>query len=660
MKKSRILAAAVLIAVFTAAAVALPAGGKAEAVATRRNIITDDFNVTALSGDWTAEGAALHKQSEDASLRLIRPDVWQPAVLLQNEAGYIDGARVITFDIQLVSGKSWLGLVIGAPSASSAFYEANQMLMVAETGVEFWASEGNLNLVKDPAQDLSASPMNDAAAGRVSVKLELTPTDGAGTNYGKPYSLRLSWGEKGAETLRKEYPVVYGDGYFGFCGQAGLVIDIFDFKMTDGEGNVLFEDDFSASTVSYPTGRDTTADWNVTHVYGPDRVYFGFQQDLAFSADGHKAVINTELTADHRVEQAFAMTFDLKLDAAALGNGAYFGVGLGLSATSDRIDGVNFVGLKKEKSGTKVTPVVVVNGVERKDTARATSFDASSVTMSIVGYYDGRVEIRVGDSTCARFDSIRFDGYAALGVVGTVSSGEPPVAAVDNFSLNVFEYMSADTPDSAQDFAGVHEFEDNGDILYEHYINNDRWLITGTGVTFPLQYTQKYLSFSDATGVAAFGLKERYSEFILRFTVTNTKSPESTKKTAPIAVSVGRTYIDSAVEETSAVLFNDNNGTMTVSALNAEGGTFASDVNFYADNTAYNVMVVVAGREMKVYYKAESAPDSDFGILRAHFTDVDSYGFVAVTCDTRDGRVGNFRITDFSVTNISPVLEENV
>lgn len=647
MKKSKVVIIALLLSAVTAAAVCLPKiSGDADAVSVKQNMISEDFN-TELSGDWTLTGGA-QLDEQFSSLRLIGPDVWQPAVILQNETAYVDEERTVSFEMQLVSGNSWLGLVIGAPASSSAFYEANNMLMIANEEVQLWRSEDNRNLVEDTAEKYKGTPMTDAASGKVSVVARFVPDGDSHASFGKSYDMYLSWGAKGEEQFKKQYKV-YADGYFGFCGQNGLTVDIFDFAMTDADGQTVFEDDFSDPSISYPSDRNSAADWSVTHLYGPDKVYMGYQKNLLFTSSGDAAVINLGLAADPRSEQSFEMSFRLQMPTAP--ERVYFGVGLGLKKTSDSIDSVNMIGF--EKSGSSVKPVLIINGVVQENAERV--FDATDCTVTLTGYYDGRVDVKVNSATRARFSGVDFEGYAAVGIAGTGAVS----AAVDDLSLSIFTYQTSGTPDSAQDFAGVREFEDFGDTYYEHYINTERWLVMGTGVTFPLQYQRKYLNFSDATGNTAFGLKERYSEYILRFTVTNTKPEGSTKRTAPIAVSFGREYIDSELTESPAVIFNDLSGSMSVSALNATGGTFASDVNFYADDeTRYQVMIIVAGREIKVYFKSADAPESDMGILRAHYTDVNTYGYVAVTCDTRDGKVGNFRLTDFSVVNIAPAAEE--
>lgn len=649
MKKKRLVAIMIVFVLATALAV-VPRSKTSEsfAVSTRQEIIEENFNVEELSADWTTEGAvSLHNIS--ASMRIIKPDVWQPAIMLQREDTRVTSGREISFSMHILSGVSWLGLVLGSPAPTSPFYEAKTMLMLSDTGIGVWETNGAGNIVEDKEKSIAVTPMPDAVGDTVSVKLKLTPNGEQNPSLGAAYAVELYWGAKGSETLKHIFKSQYAEDYFGFCAQAGITLDIFDFEMRDADGKTIFKDDFTASSVSYPTNANAEADWRVTHIYGPDRVYFGYQKDLLFSADKAKAVVNTQLIRDPRSERTFTLTFDFATgDAPAE---SVFGVGLGLRATTDKVDSVNFVGFKKV-SATKVQTVVIKNGTETIPEA-STRFDAGTVTLT--GYYDGRLEVSSGGATRAKLDGFDFDGYVALGVVGGVS-GETAVATVDNLSLHAFVYRVADTADSGQNFGGVREFTQFGETFYEHYINTKRWLYMGTGVSFPQQYTRRYMNFSDASGNVAFGLKERYSEFILRFSVVNTTLKDSKKKTAPIGVSIGRRYIDSTITESAAILFNDNSGNMTVSALNAAGATVEAPLNFYRDNeTTYNVMVIVAGGTATVFVK-DAAEAGDFAAPIAVFEGIDSYGYVAVTCDSRDGRVGNFRLSDFSVVNIAPSL----
>ena len=63
-------------------------------------------------------------------------------------------------------------------------------------------------------------------------------------------------------------------------------------------------------------------------------------------------------------------------------------------------------------------------------------------------------------------------------------------------------------------------------------------------------------------------------------------------------------------------------------------------------------------RTVKVFLKEASAPDSSFGAPQAVYTDVDTYGYAAMTIEPTG--TAYFYATNYSVINIDPMIGREV
>ena len=76
------------------------------------------------------------------------------------------------------------------------------------------------------------------------------------------------------------------------------------------------------------------------------------------------------------------------------------------------------------------------------------------------------------------------------------------------------------------------------------------------------------------------------------------------------------------------------------------------------EDTWYTCMIIISSRTVKVFLKEASAPDSSFGAPQAVYTDVDTYGYAAMTIEPTG--TAYFYATNYSVTNIDPMIGREV
>lgn len=662
MKKKRI-AAVCLAACLCAGAVPLLAGSPVYASSIKESAITDNFDGAALGDVWIAD-EGIEQKAVYSCMRIKDMNIWQPAIMLQAYEVKKDKPCVISFDINVKKQVGWLGFFVGSRSTSSAFYESSAMWMMSKDSVGLWLNDGANNLTEQTAESLSDSPLKTATGENiVSVRFAL---DFSHENeQGTFFDVTLSFGQGGKETVSKSYSDIPAEKYLGFTSMANLFIDIMNFKIEEG-GETVFSDDFSSGSIVYPGSSDPSANWRVTHTYGKENVFVGPLKRVVFDGvDEGMLYADYAIEPDKRCETIFEMSFTLFPEA--LGDNAYFGVGFGLSPASEFADSVNMIAFRKEGAGS-VVAVKLINGEEIDVASKKFKLsdlgagNAEGAVISLTGYHDGRIELKAAGSAVT-FDDMEFSGaFALASAVKKNQTSAGCEVAVDDFSLNVYRYRSGAGEDMAINFEGVKEFEQFGETYKEHYYNRNEWYLSGSGVSlapYRNNIDSDYLQMVNATGNVAFGpRKQTYSDFIVRFSVSMLTEGASTPANTAVGLALGKKTLDAKNENAACVWFSFNGSSTVISGMNVatESGetSIACPINMWNDTkTVYNVMMIVSDGTVEVYLKRSTDGLEGFGICRAKFVNVNTYGYTALTCNTLDGKKGNFKLTDFSITNIA-------
>lgn len=629
---------------------------EADAAVVRESAVVDNFDAAALDDGWTADGGVT-LQTVASCMRLRNMNIWQPAIWLQTYEIRRDRPCTVRFDLNVKRLTGWLGFVVGARSTALPFYDGDTMWMMSADSVGFWQKNGELAEV--PAQRLSTSPLASATGeNRVTVAFSFDYRET--TSQGIYYDVTLAFGPKGGQpTTSKTYSHVQAESYIGFCSMANLAVDIENFSIYENDTEVL-HDDFSSGGVVYPGNSDPSVNWRVTHTYGKDHVFVGNLKRVSFAqtAEG-KLLRDYALQADSRLDKLFEMRFSLFADAFPDNTG--FGVGFGLKNDSDYADSFNMAALKKD--GRSLTLQRVVNGSVRETAATTVPLStvpfgsADGVESVWTGYGDGTLAVTVAGVTMTLTD-MTFDGKFAIAAAGAA----PAPLSIDDFSLEVFKYRTADGADMAIDFRGTREFEQFGETYRERYYDRNIWYLSGSGVSlapYSSTRTTNYLQLVNAAGKVAFGpKKQQYADFIVRFDVAMLTEAADTPQATAVGIAMGKRTVDTANENATCVMLSFNGSGTVVSGINATTAAGETQVPCAVNlwerrNTVYNVMMVVSDRTVSVYCKRADDDISELGVLRARFVDVNTCGYVAFTCNTLDGKTGNCTMTNFSIVNIA-------
>lgn len=661
MKKRKIVALALAICLCAGVTPFLSSPAKASPI--RETVLSDNFDGETLSADWTAD-TGVQQKAVYSCMRIKDMNIWQPAIMLQAYEIKKEKPCTVSFDINVKTLTGWLGFFVGARSTSSAFYESSAMWMMSSASVGLWLNDG-ANLVEQPSQSLADTPLKGATGENVVTvryALEFSHENAQGAFF----DATLSFGPKDGEpTQEKTYENIPAETYMGFTSMANLFVDIMNFKIEE-DGKTVFFDDFSSGSIVYPGSSNPEANWRVTHTYGKENVFVGALKRVVFDgvAEG-KLYSNVAIEPDTRCETLFEMNFTLFLES--FGDNAYFGVGFGLSAASEYADSVNMIAFRKEGADGAVA-VKLVNGEEvavSSEKFRLSELgagNAEGAAVAIKGYYDDTAELIVAGTKIA-FEDMEFGGTFAVASAkkyGADSKGSN--VAVDDFSLSVYRYRSGAGEDMAINFEGVKEFEQFGETYREHYYDRNLWYLSGSGVSlapYRNNIDSDYLQMVNATGKVAFGPKKQtYSDFIVRFSVNMLTQAQDTPANTAVGLAFGKKTLDTANENASCVYFSFNGSSTVISGINMATETGETSVpcpiNMWSDTSSvYNVMLIVSDGTVEVYLKRSTDDLSGFGICRAKFVNVNTYGYLALTCNTLDGKRGNFKLTDFSVTNIA-------
>ena len=665
MKKIRYKQGAVATLVLALAAGAgvaiLPSARSADAASQTSVALDDDFNALSGLGNWSANSFELVRNNY--SLVFGGKQDYQAFAALTKYR--ISKSCVITYRVTTFGGSGgWCSLQLGKKGPSEATDYTGAMIVSYDNGATRLMDHedgdrdtmSDASLVSNPFIDYGVLSYHDSDFINVEIKLDKRDSEAEnGKDAGgralydigytvwpaekeKPSAPSISW-EKG----------VAADGYLAFGGMTDQYVRVYDFKIEEFEGEG-FTADFDKNHEKQ-IGSDATFNWQRKNV---DSTQCYIAADTYIDTKDVKAGLllsRTHLSVDPYCYKQFELTFDI--DCAALAKGACYGVGLGLSSSSATADERNFIGIQGGANGAWKF-VMAFGGRVRRSSALYQNYPAGVQRFKIEGYYDGSATVTFGGKS-ETFKEIDLVGNFALGTIGTIASN----AKFDNVLLNVTKRIEpkSQAEDRLIDFTGKQTFEEDGYTYKTMYVDGSKWY-AGAGVRASRDGGD-YIQFADANGASVFGPRNRYEEFICRFSVTVSQNRSIAKNGAKIGVSFGRKAFHTDNASNPVVFFEKTTGGMQMRIYNAdceqsrggvvalEGMDFWSSEDVSKNPVTYNVMIVVRGGKANVYCAASTAPATEMSVLRAQLTGFESYGFVAAA--GRDG--ATFRLNDFSVVN---------
>lgn len=647
-QKLLLVSAFVLTVLLIACSILFDAAKKANAAVVRTEIFTEDFDGKDWGEEWTDPVNAELCVSEYSMRYNSDSGQWGSTIALMPHK--ITGSTEIMFDME-AKGGGWIAFVFGMPHYTNT-------IEYGDTGTWFFSAETRLmddgkgtyggpkDFTMDDYKTYGVSPF--LISGKTTMHYVLTENGRTRQHdNAKLYDLDLYMYKKGEQEPAQpnvRYTDVELEGYYGFSSMGSVQMTVVDFTVKENDQTV-FEDDFTDSAFMFDNDSAPGQKWSVTKIeqsalsVGP----LSDVQIVTGEADGSIASVH-KIVRDARVHKQF--TFSVQATLGEISPDTLFGLSLN--------DGKVFVGL--EKTGEKSYRAAAVKEGAPIETTNSATLSSDSFTMTFEGYSDGKI-VLTADTAKFEFSVDDFSGTVKLGThrlaETSVSAGK---VAFDNASLHTYAYDSAyDAKDMSINFKGVRTYEESGETLYEYYVNRNDWLMQG--VKSPMYSTtqeRNYVQFSDGNWNKLFGPKQRYSEFVCRFTVTVTDD-NATPETAIIFSFARQNYPDAAVDYPYIVFTKKRHGMEVAGGAGIGGAATLNDVSFWNNRDAnnnyipYDVMLIVAEGKIEVYFASSNADAAQKSVLRAAFTHEDTKGYIALA-----GHNGaSFRINGFSVTNIA-------
>ena len=662
-----------LLGVFTLGVLALPVPETetAEAATLSGTVFKDDFSERELSDQWIKSDFSIDGESY-YSMRLNNQTDYGSAMLYVDHK--INTDCVISFDFyqsEVNAEKArdnWFGILLGYDDDSAHFTGGNAAILSYGRGQTQLMDDGDgasNKLVDASYNDHAKFPNSfNAAEGVVyTVELVLTYTGQRYTDGENLYRVDGYYYEKSGERPKStqfSYKGIAADGYFGVSAMSASVIDVSNLQIFENGERVVYENfrenDGSGKKLLPNSESSVWKGINCSElkVYS----YFNGRIDLSEQAEG-LMLSGYELSADTLNKKTFEVSFQTEI--IDLPQNSAFGVALGLHKNSVSAREGSFVGLCGT-SEDKFKFVHIVNGEAVAQTGEIPKqlYGDGKCPVSFIGYYDGRLEVKLGGYT-ASFDDVVKGGYVGVATLGS-SACEAYFSA---FTIKRSDYVSSVAPNYAIDFTGTKETPEDDFVYVERYVDERIWYL-GSGVAFPKVFKEdaNFIQFTDSNERTFFGAKQQYSEFICRFSVTVTEN-RADAAGAYIGLSFGKANRNDRAADNPGILFGmTENGMIlqgyqgTLEGSDAQGVLaqyenypkldFWSAEDWRSSPVTYRVMVIARGGNAYVYY-ANEADTSEMNVCKAVLKDVETSGYVTVSA------LGGatFRLNDFSVTNIA-------
>ena len=665
---------------------------RASAANIRSLEMTDDFESSELNPDAWSTTNGVNRALEYSALRLNGINTWGSWVLLQkSQLSEEWESFTIEMEMNWVGSPSWSGIFFGNTNPNGFFYASPSSYFIqmhagyqegdedgtsGDRGLRLGARDVSTNTGFFGTPDTTEfHPCNITAQGNLlaegkvqRVIMEFTQKPETAGTEDVRYDFSFTWGN--AEDDESTYQTIVFDsephggvnigGYMGFTTYGETVMEIRSFALSTGTGadkQAVFEDDFSDTTISFPSFTSTESNWRGVGTNIESRTYCGEFCTVSYNGVANGSLVyNVPISRNAASLKSFEISYDISL--VYLTQSTYIGSGFGLESTASDAASASFIGLRRTDGGYALAYISGGKIVEEV----AVTIAGTSITMSLVGYSDNRVVVTLGERQVA-FSDVEFDGYTSVSAVTLDGSAAPENnASIDNFSLYVYSSIVPSGNDVGINFQGASSFELAGEIIEEHYVNTRKWVMYG-GVELPMQMSRSYVQFHNIGGNAAFLSRTQFGDHIARFDFRPSSFPDlSDSELAGFGYSFGRPMADTSANDAPGIFFRKNGDTTQLIAKNMTGqSNVTCSLNVFEEteeDTWYTCMIIISSRTVKVFLKEASAPDSSFGAPQAVYTDVDTYGYAAMTIEPTG--TAYFYATNYSVTNIDPMIGREV
>lgn len=601
---------------------------------------SDDFDSNeGLNPIWENNGAAL--TTDGYSLR-IHPEkyIWGDCLALNKF--YLDKNTKIEFTARCLNGTgAWLAMGLGSYNPSYHFYDCQYGFAFCQ-GVTMTLKNDGSALANHSAF-FEFSPFGEEKINIYhKVVLELN-------KFGNDYYCNYSVYKASDSTLigtSSNIPLGNVDGYIVFSDSL-CDAEVSSLTISQG-GEVVYSDDFSTSTVSYPDGGVNDPTWTSVGFTKTDVSLGRFGKlDLTKANTGVRYGEKLSNVSDGMIDESYSI--DVKLHYSEMALNAVTGFML----TDDSSES-NYFALRKEVLGYTLLHMRNSSVIKEQMVMHEDADGFADLTLVI--HTSGLIELTNGVESIS--NKINFtNGYLGLYSLFTPGSESDKGGCIDDIVINKSTYIKSDAPDVSNNFNGTKTTMFDDREMHEFYINLKEWNL-GTNVKVT-PYTTKtknngYLMFTSASEDSAFSPRVKYTDYIARFDVEVTS--KSFANGASLGLQFGKYKFNDLYANVPSLGILYNTGPTLVAHTNSRLDPAYSEEMLDANNipTNYftgevlNFLFVVKDNMAEMHFKRAADPDSELYKVRAVAKVASTYGYPAVY-----GCNGiSFTMDNFSITNL--------
>lgn len=632
---------------------------EASAAYESRLIYTDKFDSGEINERWlTTDKVSLEKHYSSLRFDPSAYD-WEADLVLNKR---VSGNYKVRFTLETHSTGGWFGVAFGLPNNGTQFYNAKGGIVFLDDVAELLKiKEGTLTTDDNYLKEGLSAFTNEPNTRRV-VEITIRQINSSSSSIQcEIFEDNVSLG------YIYDNPVILNDslnGYIGFNDNYKNV-ELYNFEILSDTGEILYCDDFSSSSILYPTSGSLGAEWYSTK-FNEDDVKLGFVSSLYLEDIDQGASYSYPLEEVRNSDVSIAYVLETTICYQPMDLGVESGFEIGKETATSK---GYFYGLRKIEGGGYSLISYGPNSTSETKLDYPLDPNDKTVTAKLTIYQNKEVEFKLGERVLSTtIDS--YEGYCGLFNRNflndkTTASG----AYFNSFSITKDNYYQRDNADLYQNFNGIKRvklFDDLDVYVSNYFVSRNEWSM-GTNVGLSTYRSEDNgngkLEFEKASGSSFFGPKKMYKDFVVKFDVEITSSTIPHGGTLGLEFGNNRNglYYDNA-QSLGVGYYSDKNGQYyTVPVIHnvnyAAGANHdfldneGNPINFLENPGKFTLMYIARNNVVSLYYLLDGQDESELSKVRTsvvckdyHSTD----GYLAIF-----GTNGiSFTVDNLSIINL--------
>ena len=627
----------------------------AKAATTVKNVVNETFD-GGVSDKWILRDGAQVKN--DYSALRITPKVYDWGGHIIFSKYKLEGSCRVEFTLsEITTDGAWLAFSYGTPTKETAFSVGGGAFMFFHENSSLrFHHQGGVLVNATPSLSYPFSVLSGVAGELRTCSIEFEKIEN------QTYTVYVKVTTTATGLTVGEYffdSVTISDGYFGFNSNM-VDVDIREFCVYEGDELVCI-DDFTSSSILFQAGGDPNANWLASASYDSECLYAGAIGQLDLRKIDSQAIYGEKIETAEIIDIEKPISCKASIFIYPMSRGVDTGFEIAKSSEGEK--GL-FFGVRRNLIGYSL----VCYGQGLDSQVVTVEFDPLNhvVSVELEVFWNGKITFKSSDGAIIEAQKQSFSGF--ISIVTRDSDGTHQLGNggfVDDFCLDTQIKINRLGEDKYNNFDGTKTFIDEGYEYHQFLDYSKKWFM-GENVEIS-NYTDKntngVIYFKSSSVFSAFGPKEKYSDYIVRFDVCVFSAGNLNEcfglqfgKQNLNVVCDNTTYLGVGVLSDGANYISNNclleNQLNSAPVLNEQGERY----NFFDSNKTYNFLYVVKGGTVSVYFKESTESDEVLTVPRARCENVNTDGFLALFGTNNI----SLQVDNFSVINLDYDVKSSI